>query len=285
MIAGIASLATATRVSAQDESTEMAIVEDDSTAVATDVGDLADEDGGPIIVLAAQDQTTTPPPTAAAPVPTYKIGIVDFDYRPSRLTINVGDTVQWTNYGPARHTATEDDHRTFDSGALNTGDTYSYTFGATGTWHFHCNIHPWMTAAIRVVQSGAPSAADQAVDIRPPATSGGGYGLQAYPYMGGSSQWGLPAYGYPYYQGSGLGYPFYGGYGWWGYPYAYPYGSYGGYPYGSRYGYYGYGGMYGGYGYYGGYAPGIGYGWAGYYGNYPWGTGGYGYPWWPYGFY
>jgi plastocyanin len=46
----------------------------------------------------------------------------------------------------------------FDSGTLNAGGTFSYTFTAEGTYEYHCNFHP-MTGRVRVTAAGAASAA------------------------------------------------------------------------------------------------------------------------------
>jgi hypothetical protein len=47
----------------------------------------------------------------------------------------------------------------FDSGTLNVGNTFSFTFTQAGTFTYHCNIHPMMTGAIVVVPaSPSPTA-------------------------------------------------------------------------------------------------------------------------------
>jgi hypothetical protein len=38
----------------------------------------------------------------------------------------------------------------FDSGNLATGQTFSQTFSAAGTFAYHCNIHPQMTGTVTV---------------------------------------------------------------------------------------------------------------------------------------
>jgi FtsP/CotA-like multicopper oxidase with cupredoxin domain len=41
----------------------------------------------------------------------------------------------------------------FDSGPLNPGDTFSFTFAAEGTYEYHCNLHP-MSGRVRVTAAG-----------------------------------------------------------------------------------------------------------------------------------
>ena len=83
------------------------------------------------------------PPTDAA------VDISGFAFGPAELQIAAGTTVTWTNQDAASHTVTADDG-SFDSGNLTTGQTFSQTFDTPGTYTYHCNIHPSMTATIVV---------------------------------------------------------------------------------------------------------------------------------------
>lgn len=81
------------------------------------------------------------------------VAITDFDFTPSTVNINVGDTVTWTNRGPTDHTATARD-RSFDSGNLKRGQTYSKRFDSAGTYAYICTPHPFMTGRVVVGGSG-----------------------------------------------------------------------------------------------------------------------------------
>ena len=74
----------------------------------------------------------------------------DKDFSPEDLTINVGDTVVWTNNDDSPHTVTADDDE-FNSGNLAEGATWSYTFTEAGTYDYHCNYHSSMTGSVTVV--------------------------------------------------------------------------------------------------------------------------------------
>jgi copper-containing nitrite reductase len=74
------------------------------------------------------------------------------DYSVNVLTIPVGTTVTWSNDDPGMiHTVTSVDGL-FDSGFLNEGDSWSYTFDEPGEFEYMCTPHPWMRAKI-VVES------------------------------------------------------------------------------------------------------------------------------------
>lgn len=72
------------------------------------------------------------------------------DYSVNVLTVAAGTTVTWTNEDPGvAHTVTSVDGL-FDSGFINDGDTWSYTFEDPGEFEYLCTPHPWMRAKIVV---------------------------------------------------------------------------------------------------------------------------------------
>jgi plastocyanin len=72
------------------------------------------------------------------------------DYSVNLLTVKVGTTVTWTNNDPGQmHTVTEVNGG-FDSGFINTGDSWSYTFEEAGEFEYYCMPHPWMRAKLIV---------------------------------------------------------------------------------------------------------------------------------------
>ncbi|SFV33634.1 cupredoxin domain-containing protein [Thermoflavifilum thermophilum] len=77
------------------------------------------------------------------------ISISNYNFSPSSLTVAKGTTVKWTNSDPVTHTVTEDNGK-FDSGNLPYGQSYSYTFSDTGSFHYHCAIHTYMKGTIIV---------------------------------------------------------------------------------------------------------------------------------------
>ena len=80
---------------------------------------------------------------------THYIDIQGYAFSPSSITINVGDTIVWTNYDSASHTVTSNDGL-FDSGGISTGNTFSFTFTSAGTFNYYCTPHPGMTGSVTV---------------------------------------------------------------------------------------------------------------------------------------
>ena len=68
------------------------------------------------------------------------------------VVIGVNNTVMWINGDTDVHTATGTNVK-FDSGMLNPGQSYQYTFRTPGTYDYDCTIHPWMTGIV-IVKSG-----------------------------------------------------------------------------------------------------------------------------------
>jgi LPXTG-motif cell wall-anchored protein len=89
-----------------------------------------------------------PKPLAIAAASTG-VTISDFQFAPSAVTVNVGDTVTWTNDGPTPHSATANDG-SFDTGIMEEGGSGSHTFTEAGTFSYICTPHPNMTGTVTV---------------------------------------------------------------------------------------------------------------------------------------
>lgn len=61
-------------------------------------------------------------------------------YHPTQRSITKGTTITFINKDNANHTATSTS-KTFDSGTLKSGESFSYTFNDAGVFYFYCNYH------------------------------------------------------------------------------------------------------------------------------------------------
>ena len=77
------------------------------------------------------------------------VGIDNFIFNPSVITIPVGTKVEWENNDDIPHSIVEATGR-FHSAALDTGDKFSFTFSQAGTFDYFCGLHPRMTGKIVV---------------------------------------------------------------------------------------------------------------------------------------
>ncbi|MDE2591112.1 MAG: hypothetical protein KGL95_15750, partial [Patescibacteria group bacterium] len=82
-------------------------------------------------------------------------------YSPSLIDIKVGSTITWKNDDTVAHTVSTGtpnlgiDGR-IDSGIINSGKTFSYTFDNAGVYGYYCLIHPWMTGTVNVETDSPP---------------------------------------------------------------------------------------------------------------------------------
>ena len=105
------------------------------------------------LAASADSSTTT---AAATPTPTPAVvTIKDFAFVPNTLSVPVGGKVTFKNLDTASHTAS-DAAGSFDSGNLDTGQQWTYTFTKAGTYKLICKYHPSMHGVI-VVGAPAPS--------------------------------------------------------------------------------------------------------------------------------
>lgn len=135
---------------------------------------------GAALLLAALPAAATLIPKAGVSVPaqrgeTVNAEIIDFDFSPKPLRIEVGTTVRWKNTGARPHTAT-DRGGTFDTKPIAPGETGQVTFTAPGRYQYFCRINPAKMNGEVVVSGGnevAKVARIEAFDPSPePALAG-----------------------------------------------------------------------------------------------------------------
>jgi len=76
------------------------------------------------------------------------ITIDNFTFSPAQPVVKPGTTVTWKNQDDIPHTVVSAGK--FKSKALDTDDSYSFTFTAAGDYTYFCSLHPHMTGTIKV---------------------------------------------------------------------------------------------------------------------------------------
>ena len=87
------------------------------------------------------------PPGQPQPGPT--IAAHGNQFQPPTMTVPPGTTVRWMNMGRNPHTVTADD-KSFDSGDIAAGQSWSHKFDKPGTYKYHCTHHQGMTGTLIV---------------------------------------------------------------------------------------------------------------------------------------
>ena len=86
---------------------------------------------------------------SAAQDPKTTITIDNFTFGPAALTVPVGTVVTWVNRDDIPHTVV-DKNKAFRTKALDTNDSYSFTFTTAGEFSYICGLHPFMTGKVIV---------------------------------------------------------------------------------------------------------------------------------------
>ena len=112
---------------------------------------------GMAAVLQTYAASASPPPVAQS---TPALGVThvstrNYTYQPAVINVVWGTTVTWTNRDSAIHSVvlphiidSETDIR--ESGPLDQGSSFSYTFQARGTFQYYCAEHPYMVGVVIV---------------------------------------------------------------------------------------------------------------------------------------
>jgi plastocyanin len=88
---------------------------------------------------------------AAIPANATRAEMKTVAFSPQRIEIAAGTTVAWTNNDPLVHTISADD-KSWDSGPVEPGKTWTHTFTQPGEYSFHCTPHPFMKGVVVVRQ-------------------------------------------------------------------------------------------------------------------------------------
>ncbi len=80
---------------------------------------------------------------------------------PAEVTVDVGETVTWSNVDTAAHTVTSGSvdeggpDGNFDSSLFMAGTTFEWTPDAEGEYPYFCMVHPWMAGMVIVGEAMA----------------------------------------------------------------------------------------------------------------------------------
>ena len=87
--------------------------------------------------------------TARSAAAANTVDIKNFSFSPNLITVKTGTPITVINDDNTTHTFTAN-NGAFDTGDLNSGQRGSVTVARAGTFAYHCEIHPFMKATLRV---------------------------------------------------------------------------------------------------------------------------------------
>lgn len=100
--------------------------------------------GASYFYLSPQDIPTQVPSTETS---VTTVSITNFSFNPGTITINKGDVVIWNNNDSAPHQIVGGD---LNGQVMNKNQNYMFTFNTTGTFDYHCALHPSMKGVVIV---------------------------------------------------------------------------------------------------------------------------------------
>jgi plastocyanin len=98
--------------------------------------------------------STPTTPSGSTSGPTVSIvagasGMTTTAYNPNPIVVSRGMTVTWVNNDSITHTSNSDTNA-WTSGNIAPGGSFSETFQSTGSFTYHCAIHPNMVGTVTV---------------------------------------------------------------------------------------------------------------------------------------
>lgn len=89
-------------------------------------------------------------PSAGDVTPAVTVRVIDNQYVPAEVEIEVGEAVRWVFEGAMEHDVVAAD-ASFVSELTTTGE-YTHVFEAAGEFSYDCSVHPEMTGLVRVTE-------------------------------------------------------------------------------------------------------------------------------------
>jgi plastocyanin len=109
--------------------------------------------GGAVIAPETEGGEAQAPASRQA---THDVAMRNFKFVPREITVDVGDTVTWTNEDSAEHNAIAEDD-SFRTPTFGEGETASVTINQAGTFPYFCSLHANMEGRISTTGSEPPA--------------------------------------------------------------------------------------------------------------------------------
>jgi len=80
---------------------------------------------------------------------THTVIIENMQFNPAQLHVRRGDRIVWVNKDLFPHTVTAT-NKTFDSGSIEAGSSWSWVAASSGEFPYGCTFHPTMKGTVKV---------------------------------------------------------------------------------------------------------------------------------------
>lgn len=79
----------------------------------------------------------------------HSVTIENMQFSPATLLVHRGERIVWVNKDLFPHTVTAD-NKTFDSGSIAVGSSWTYVAKDVGEFSYGCTFHPTMKGSLKV---------------------------------------------------------------------------------------------------------------------------------------
>jgi plastocyanin len=101
---------------------------------------------GALLFPGASVSAAAQPATQAAE---HTVVIENMQFNPAQLSVHRGDRIVWVNKDLFPHTVTAT-NKTFDSGSIAAGGSWTYVARSSGEFAYGCTFHPTMKGTVKV---------------------------------------------------------------------------------------------------------------------------------------
>lgn len=95
-----------------------------------------------VLALSAPVMAAPAAAPATAPVAVKIVEMKSLSFEPKKVSVHVGESIEWKNVALTPHSATADDGKSFDTGIIEPKKTSKpVKFETAGTFQYHCTVH------------------------------------------------------------------------------------------------------------------------------------------------
>jgi len=87
--------------------------------------------------------------TVAGSASSHTVTLENMQFNPPQLSVHRGDRIVWVNKDLFPHTVTAE-NKSFDSGAIDAGSSWSLVADKPGKFGYSCSFHPTMKGTLTV---------------------------------------------------------------------------------------------------------------------------------------
>ncbi|MCW2792606.1 MAG: blue (type 1) copper domain protein [Nocardioides sp.] len=127
-------------------------------------------------------------PSSPAAATDATVTVANMTFTPGTVTVTLGGTVTWDFADATAHTTTSN-QGFWNSGPKSSGQSFARAFSSSGSYGYHCSIHPSMHGTVRVPLTATGSSSGGWTLRWSTGTAGAGRSFDVQVRLSGTSSW------------------------------------------------------------------------------------------------